>query len=100
MGETVFVMRRNKKPIKVEGKPDSLGSVEFWSPLSGECYFFACNRVPRACLTPAHNYMEVRMRDPTCPLKHIWSVVAEENIYANIQKYDFPVLMDFDLGNK
>lgn len=37
-----------------------------------------------------------RLNDPICPLKHIFSVVDEENIFANIQKYDFPVLIDFD----
>lgn len=33
-------------------------------------------------------------------MKHIYCVVSEENIFANIQQYDFPVLMDYDLTNK
>lgn len=44
--------------------------------------------------------MEIRLNDPMCPLKHIYTIVSEDNIYANIQQYDFPVVMDFDLNNK
>lgn len=44
--------------------------------------------------------MQVRVNDPICPLKHIYSVVSQENIYANIQQYDFPVFMDYDFTDK
>lgn len=43
--------------------------------------------------------MQVRINDPICPLKHIYSVVSAENVYANIQEYDFPVFMQYDFTN-
>jgi hypothetical protein len=44
--------------------------------------------------------MQVRLNDPICPMKHIYCVVTPDNVYANIQTYDFPVLMDYDFTNK
>ena len=104
MGDTVYVMRKNLKPIrKPDGTVSDTGSVELWAPLTGECYFF--NRKESTdtfmCVPFGRDtYMEIRMNDPLCPLKHIYSIAGPSNLYANIQKYDFPVVMDFDLGKK
>ena len=44
--------------------------------------------------------MEYNPKDPVCPLKHVYCIVTPDNIFANVQGYDFPILMDYDLGNK
>jgi len=35
-----------------------------------------------------------------CPLKKVHTIISDENIWVNIQKTDYPVLMSFDLENK
>ena len=37
--------------------------------------------------------------EPICPLRSIHFVAGETNMWANIQKYDLPVMMDFDFDN-
>ena len=41
--------------------------------------------------------MEVRLNDPMCPMKKIHTIISDDNVYVNVQKTDFPVLMSFDL---
>lgn len=95
-GRNTFVMRTFTDPK--DGR-----DIEIWSPITAECFFFKfCNDSETIFgynLRKA-SHMEVRINDPICPLKHIWSVVGKNNIWANIQKFDFPVLMNFDLTNK
>lgn len=77
--------------------------IEIWSPITAECFFFKfCNDSETFCGVSVRkaSHMEVRINDPICPMKHIWFVVGSNNIWANIQKFDFPVLMNFDLSNK
>ena len=40
------------------------------------------------------------MLDPTCPLKKVHTVIGDTNVWVNIQKTDYPLLMSFDLDNK
>lgn len=111
MGNTVYVMRRMIKPREnnnVRGTPKhaafDYGGIELWAPMTGECYYFKLvqnNDSVFGVNVKKKFHLEIgRLNDPICPLKHIFSVVDEKNIYANIQKYDFPVLMDFDFDNK
>jgi coiled-coil and C2 domain-containing protein 2A len=95
-GRNTFVMRTFTDPK--DGR-----DIEIWSPITGECFFFKfCNDSDTFCGVDLRkaSHMEVRINDPICPMKHIWFVVGQNNIWANIQKFDFPVLMNFDLTNK
>jgi len=40
-----------------------------------------------------------RVLDPVCPMRKIHCVVSDSNIWANCQKHDTPVLMNFDFNN-
>ena len=51
------------------------------------------------CFAPV-KYLEMRLNDPMCPMKKVHCVISDDNLYANIQKSDFPVLMNFDLEDK
>lgn len=62
-GECWFVLRMDVNTLK---NPDP--DVELWNPMNGECYSFGSTN-----------------EDPICPLKKIWLVVGQENIWANIQ---------------
>lgn len=95
-GKNVYVMRKHTNPAVSR-------DLELWSPVTGECFFFQEN-TPDATfcgvrITRRSN-MTVRLNDPICPLKHIYCIVSSENVYANIQTYDFPVLMDYDMTNR
>lgn len=100
-GKNVFVMRQ--KDIKLYDKEPKSKNIELWSPITGDCYFFeniSNNETICGITISRDSSMTIRPNDPICPLKHIYSLVGPENIYANIQKYDFPVLMSFELTNK
>jgi hypothetical protein len=109
MGSTVYVMRKMLKHIvnpnpNVKGAAFDYGGIELWAPMTGECYYFKLIQNNDSVLgisVKKRFHLEIgRLNDPICPLKHIFSVVDEKNLYANIQKYDLPVLMDFDFENK
>lgn len=34
------------------------------------------------------------------PLRRIYTLVSQDNVYANKQEYDNPIFMDFDLTNQ
>jgi hypothetical protein len=38
--------------------------------------------------------------DPMCTMKKIWCVVGQENVFANIQEFENPALIDFDFDDK
>lgn len=80
-GEAWFVMRRNKSKIKTGGNVPNY--TEIWDASTGECFVFGANN-----------------NDPQCPLKKLWCVVGEENVWANVQPTDIPQSMSFDLENK
>jgi hypothetical protein len=94
-GRSVFVMRKYKDP-------NARKDLELWSPLTGDCYSFT-EQVQQSSFCGVKwsrgSSMQVRINDPICPLKHIYSVVSAENVYANIQEYDFPVFMQYDFTN-
>ena len=41
----------------------------------------------------------MRLTDPICPLRQIHTVVGENNVWVNIQKSDYPLLMNFNFAN-
>lgn len=95
-GRNTFVMRTFVNPK--DGR-----DIEIWSPLSAECFFFRfCDDSESFCYVPLRkaSHMEVRLNDPICPLKRVWFIVGKSNVWANIQKFDFPVLMNFELTDK
>jgi coiled-coil and C2 domain-containing protein 2A len=91
-GRTVYVLRKDKNEH----------SVEIWCPLNGECFFFELKTpTPTCCgIGGGKPYLTFRTQDPICPLKRIFNIVGDQNIYANIQKFDFPIQMKFDFSNK
>ena len=87
-GKSVFVLRKNVNK----------GNVELWYPITGECFFFKWEQPAGGWFNfGAKPYMTYRVQDPVCPMKRVYSVVASDNIYSNIQKSDYPVLMNFNL---
>lgn len=91
-GRTVYVLRKDRNEH----------SVEIWCPLNAECYYFELKTPTPACcgIGGGKPYLVFRTQDPICPLKKIFNVVGDQNIYANIQKFDFPIQMKFDFSNK
>ena len=89
-GEMVFVMR--KKTIQD-------GSFELWDPFSGQCYYYE-NIVETqkfcGCKVGTSSHLQIRPTDPVSPLTQIHTVISNSNVYVNIQKSDYPILMDFD----
>lgn len=78
-GECWFVARIDmKEKIKNKDQKD----VELWNPMNGECYSFGDMN-----------------EDPVCPLKKIWLIVGQENVWANIQLDEIPSLVSWDLNN-
>ena len=76
-GECWFVARIDMKEIKSKDP-----SVELWNPMNGECYSFGANN-----------------DDPVCPLKKIWLIVGQENVWANVQPDEIPSLIVWDIEN-
>jgi hypothetical protein len=71
-GECWFVARIDQK---------SKGKIfELWNPMTGECYSFGAQN-----------------QDPVCPLKTVWLVVGQENVWANIHQDEIPSLLDWNL---
>lgn len=44
-------------------------------------------------------HIESRGFDPICPLRKIHCIVSNNNIWANVQKFESPVLLDWNLKN-
>lgn len=42
----------------------------------------------------------MKLFDPICTMKKVWCVVGQENVWANIQEFESPVLIDFDFHDK
>ena len=97
-GKNVFVMRKFANPVEEYHKiqPAAAGrergkirafDIEIWNPCTGECFNFEAKELKGFSCTkfvPKASGYSTRDRDPICPLKHIFSLVSTENIYANI----------------
>lgn len=45
----------------------------------------------------SQGYIESRGFDPICPLRRIHCIVSSTNIWANIQEFDSPVLLNWNI---
>lgn len=71
-GFTWYVARRHVKT----------NYVELWDPKTAECYVFAQSSGKDGSAMAGSGQ---RSYDPICPLKKIWCIVGQEDIWANIQ---------------
>jgi len=91
-GHMVFVMRK---------KSVSDGSFELWDPQSGQCYYYDnVQEVQRfcGCKIGTDSHLQIRPTDPVSSLTQIHTVISSSNVYVNVQKSDYPILMDFDFS--
>ena len=92
-GKTAYVMRREVKTNK----------VELWNPMKGEAYYFSREENTSkafGCIPIAAGHsMEIRSNDAKCQLKSIGCVIGPDNVWANVQVYDDPALINYDLTN-
>lgn len=90
-GRTGYVMRRDK----------TTNHVELWNPLRGEVFFFGREEkkeVIMGCLSVSSGFlMNKRANDAICQLKSIGCVIGRDNVWANVQEFDDPGLMNFNL---
>ena len=84
-GQVWYVMRR-----------DIINNwVELWNPSTAQCSNF--DRTENK-MTGEKN-MNQREKDPQCTLKKIWTVVGEDNVWANVQPEVIPVLIQYNLDD-
>lgn len=79
------------------------GYLELWNPMTAECYNFDRIETTTKQAVGADaksTSTNMRLFDPTCTMKRVWCVVGQDNIWANIQPEDAPVLMNFNLEDK
>lgn len=76
--------------------------IELWNPIKGEAYFYGREEVKEnfMCFSISKGYkLDKRINDVICQLKSIGSVIGSDNIWANVQPYDDPSLLDFNLDS-
>lgn len=75
--------------------------VEIWNPMTAEVYNFDLIISPARQVFGRANKqsMNQRTNDPQCTMRKIWTIVGQENVWANIQKEEAPVLIRYDLEN-
>jgi hypothetical protein len=70
--------------------------------MKGEAYFFGREETSDSvgCFTVSRGHnMEVRLADPACTLKSVGSIVGPNNVWANVQLFDDPAMIGFDITN-
>lgn len=74
---------------------------EIWNPMNGECYDFGREdkETQQVMGTTKSSNLVTKVFDPICTMKKIWCVVGQENVWANIQQFESPALIDFDFEN-
>ena len=95
-GATVYVLRKINNKAKV---PNPNNSIEIWAPLTGECYWFKETSYETGMCGGKTKGFDIILKDPICPMKNVHTIISDDNVYVNIQKSDYPVLMSFDLSN-
>ena len=92
-GRTAYVMRRDKLS----------NHVELWNPMRGEAYYYGRDETTEkvlGCIAISSGFkMNKRMNDAICQLKAIGCIISRDNVWANIQEYEDPALLDYDLEN-
>lgn len=94
-GHMVYVMRKDKDDV-------AKGSFELWDPNSGYCYYYNCESSDKRILgikCGESRVLQQRITDPICPLTQVHCLVSTSNVYVNVQKQDYPILMDFDINS-
>lgn len=74
-GDCWYVARRDAKT----------SYVELWDPRTAECYVFGQSAAAGGRRGAKAAGTGKRPHDPLCPLKKIWAIVGQENVWANIQ---------------
>ena len=67
--------------------------------MTAECYSFdlILNQVKGVFGFQKNATMNQRPGDPLCTMQKIYCIVGQENVWANIQKDEAPVLLNFRL---
>lgn len=84
-GKMTYTFRRDKDE----------GHIELWAPVSGICFHFEVRKQSNCCCD-GPNFLYVRPHDPICQLKKLHCIVTPTNIYANKQKHDSPIMLNYD----
>jgi coiled-coil and C2 domain-containing protein 2A len=72
--------------------------IEIWNPMNGEVYNF--DRVKSKGKGGRDQGLNQYFADAICPMKKVWCVVGQENVWANIQERESPPEIIFDFDNK
>mmetsp|Transcript_37280 Transcript_37280/g.57182 ORF Transcript_37280/g.57182 Transcript_37280/m.57182 type:complete len:142 (+) Transcript_37280:3332-3757(+) len=77
-GQCWFVCRADKQ--------QQYKHFELWNPMTGECYNFdkTDESLKRLVGQDEAHSMNQRNEDPRCPMKRVWCIVGQENVWANI----------------
>ena len=75
--------------------------IELWNPMTAEVFNFDLISTPTRQVFGKGNSQSMNQRafDPQCTMKKIWCVVGQENVWANIQNEEAPVLLNFNLDD-
>lgn len=68
--------------------------------MKGEAYYYGREEQKDSvgCFNISSGFsMDIRLNDAKCQLKSIGCIIGPENIWANIQKYEDPALLNFKL---
>ena len=91
-GKTAYVLRRDTETNK----------VELWNPMKGEAYYFGKEEIKHriGCFAVSSGFsMDKKLNDAKCQLRSVGCVIGPDNIWANIQQFEDPSLLDFNLEN-
>lgn len=91
-GRTAYVMRQNQ----------TNNHVELWNPVKGEAYFFGREATVESagCFSVSKGFkMDKRLNDAICQMTSVGCVVGSDNVWANVQEYETPVLLNYDISD-
>ena len=92
-GKTAYVMRRDTTSNK----------VELWNPMKGEAYYYGRraedDKVGCLPISGGGFSMDIRLNDAKCQLRSVGCIVGPDNIWANVQKFEDPALINFNLDD-
>lgn len=92
-GKTAYVMRRDLNS----------NHVELWNPMKGEAYYYGREETKDqvGCLSISRGFrMDKRPNDAICQLRSIGCIIGHDNIWANVQEYEDPGLVDYNIDTK
>lgn len=76
-------------------------NVELWNALRGEAYYYGRDdQVEKVlgCISVSSGFkMNKRMNDAICQLKSIGCIIGKDNIWGNVQEFDDPALLSYDI---